>query len=97
MYRTARRLSKRPETRRAMIEGRLLLEQVAQKVEGKTDEDDQDGRAQSSPEQARHFVGESRARTHGEPAAQLLGDRTGLVIRNWPGQTLLVRIIARHR
>ena len=80
-----------------MIESRLLLEQVAQKVEGKSDEDNQDGQAQPDPEQARHFVGESRARTHGKPAAHLLGDRVGPVIRNRPGQTLLVKIIARRR
>ena len=52
-----------------MVEGRPQQQQLAQKVKGKPDENNQDGQAQSCPKQARHLVGESRARTHGEAAS----------------------------
>ena len=62
-----------PEPPPSFVEPRRILRLVAQ-MKGQPGEHDQNGKAQSCPEQARHLVGESRARTDGEPALHVLGN-----------------------
>src|SRR5439155_18149074 len=59
------------EPERTMVESGALQQQVPQEVERKPGQNDQDGQTQACPEQARHFVGKSRARvrTFGKAAA----------------------------